>query len=39
MAVCVYYIRAPPEAAGSCKRPDHFMCEHWLKSLKTKGDF
>jgi hypothetical protein len=41
--VCAYYISAPPEAAGACTRPDHFMCEHWMKQQRTmekkkKGD-
>lgn len=32
--VCTYYISAPPEAAGACTRPDHFMCEHWMAQQK-----
>lgn len=35
--VCIYYIPAPPDAAGGCTRPDHFMCEYWLDAQNKKN--
>jgi hypothetical protein len=32
--ICKYYIRQPPDAAGACTRPEHFMCEYWMEKQK-----